>query len=362
MQQPLTILGIETSCDETAACVLELESDNETRILADHVASQDAIHAPHGGIVPELASRQHLQVLAPMVGRTLNEAGLKARDLDCVVATSRPGLLGSLLVGLSFAKSFAWSLQKPFIGVSHLEGHLNAPFLERPDISYPHTALLVSGGHTALYQCTDFGQYKLIGNTRDDAAGEAFDKVAKLLDLGYPGGPIIDRMAKGGDPKAIDFPRGNVRGRPFDFSFSGVKTAVRYYLENSPGSRTRLAARQVPSPESVINGSEIADVCASFQEAVVDSLVEKTIAAAKKFNDKTILLTGGVACNSRLRHKLKRTAGEENIDCIVSSPKFCTDNAAMIAYVGGRRLIKGERAGWDLNAYPTEMMRGPPPK
>lgn len=358
MNLPITVLAIETSCDETAACVLELESDNKTRILADHVASQDAIHAPHGGIVPELASRQHLQVLAPMVSRTLNEAGFKASDLDCVVATSRPGLLGSLLVGLSLAKSFAWSLQKPFIGVSHLEGHLNAPFLERPDIPYPHTALLVSGGHTALYQCTDFGQYELIGNTRDDAAGEAFDKVAKLLTLGYPGGPIIDRLAKEGNPKAHQFPRGNVRGRPFDFSFSGVKTAVRYYMERRV-SRARLAARQVACHASE---EEIQDICASFQEAVVDSLVGKTIAAAQKFNGKTLLLTGGVACNSRLRDKLKIAASEDDIDCIVSSPKFCTDNAAMIAYVGAKRLARGEKSGWDLNAYPTEMMRGPPPK
>ena len=344
----LTVLGIESSCDETAACVLRLGDGNATEILAQQVASQHEVHRPHGGIVPELASRQHLQVLAPMVQATMAESGCSLADLDGIVATSRPGLLGSLLVGLSYAKALAWSLDKPFVGVSHLAGHLNAPFLENPAITYPHTALLVSGGHTALYHCKAFGDYELIGATRDDAAGEAFDKVAKLLELGYPGGPIIDRLAKEGDPTTQQFPRGQVRGRPLDFSFSGVKTAVRYHLDKRSG---------VP-----LEDAEVKDVCASFQEAVVDALIAKTLAAAEHCGDKTILLTGGVACNSRLREKLQQAAEAVGLTCIVSSPPLCTDNAVMIAYTGAQHLARGERSGWDLNAEPTEIMRGPPPK
>ncbi len=364
----ITVLGIESSCDETAACVLQVSSNNHVEVLANDVASQHEIHRPHGGIVPELASRQHLQVLAPMVKATLKESGLEAHQLDGVVATTRPGLLGSLLVGLCFAKSFAWGLKKPFIGVSHLEGHLNAPFLEHPDISYPHLALLVSGGHTVLYRCQAFAEYELIGATRDDAAGEAFDKVAKMLDLGYPGGPIVDRLAKEGDPGAHDFPRSQVRGHPLDFSFSGVKTAVRYYIEKTgfpPLSKGRVREGSLltspQSPPSQGGEAAIANICASFQEAVVDSLIEKTLKAAREYGDKTVLLTGGVACNSRLRSKLSAACETEGIECVMSSPKYCTDNAAMIAYVGAKRLAHGETSPWDLNANPTEMLKGPPP-
>jgi hypothetical protein len=252
MNLPITVLAIESSCDETAACVLRLKKDNRAEILADHVASQDEVHAPHGGVVPELASRQHLQVLAPMVRETLHESGIVAADLDGIVATSRPGLLGSLLVGLSFAKSYAWTLDKPFIGVSHLEGHLNAPFLEYPDIPYPHTALMVSGGHTALYHCRDFGDCELIGATRDDAAGEAFDKVAKLLGLGYPGGPIIDRIARQGNPNAHNFPRGSVRGRPL---FLAVPCAAVLLILVLAGSRRRCA---ITSKKNAAGGPSLA--------------------------------------------------------------------------------------------------------
>lgn len=362
----LTTLAIETSCDETAVCVLRRFPDNRVEILADQVASQNEVHAPHGGIVPELASRRHIEILAPMVHATLNASGLEGSSLDGIVVTYRPGLLGSLLVGLCFAKAFAWALQKPFVGVSHLEGHLNAPFLEDPNITYPHTALLVSGGHTALYHCKDFGDYELVGATRDDAAGEAFDKVAMLLGLGYPGGPIIDERAKSGNPNAIAFPRGQVRGRPLDFSFSGLKTAVRYYVEQQGQEKDvsreeYLVSRKQSSFASrfTLHDPRIPDISASFQEAVVDSLIEKTLAAAEHFGDKTILLTGGVACNSRLREKLSEAATEAGLTCIVSSPQYCTDNAAMIAYVGARRLARGESSPLDLNAFPTEMMTGP---
>lgn len=351
----LTVLAIESSCDETAACVLRLRDSGEAEILASRVASQDEVHRPHGGVVPELASRQHLKILTPLVQETLAASGLAASALEGVVATARPGLLGSLLVGLSFAKAFAWTLNKPFIGVSHLEGHLNAPYLETPGISYPHIGLLVSGGHTALYHCRAFGDDALIGATRDDAAGEAFDKVAKMLKLAYPGGPVIDQLAKSGDPKYHQFPRGQVKGRPLDFSFSGLKTAVRYYLERRGGSLCPPDQLEQLAPTE----SELHNICAAFQEAVVDSLIEKTLAAAKQFGDKTVLLTGGVACNSRLREKITEVAQDQGLSCIVSSPQYCTDNAAMIAYVGARRLARGESSPWDLNAYPTEIMKGP---
>ena len=333
----MIVLGIESSCDESAACVMRMAA-NGPEILAQQISSQHEVHAPHGGIVPELASRRHIEVVAPLVRETLAAARCTGQDLDGIAVTHRPGLLGSLLVGLCFAKAYAWTLQKPFVGVSHLEGHLNSPFLEHANIAYPHIALLASGGHTALYHVTAFDDYRLIGATRDDAAGEAFDKVAQLLELGYPGGPVIDRLAKEGDPQAIDFPRGTVKGHPLDFSFSGLKTAVRRYLEDKP-------AVAIPN------------ICASFQEAVVDALVEKTMAAAQQFETETVLLTGGVACNSRLRTKLHQAAEGAGKKCIVSSPQYCTDNAAMIAYVGAKHLERGDRSPWDLNAYPTERLK-----
>jgi len=337
----ITVLGIETSCDETAACVLRLNEHPE--ILSERVASQHETHAPHGGIVPELASRRHLETLAPMITEVLNEAQLSTQDLNGIVVTHRPGLLGALLVGLSFAKAFAWKNGLPFIGVSHLEAHLNAPFLEHRDIPYPHTALLVSGGHTAIYQCLGFEDFSLIGATRDDAAGEAYDKVAKLLDLGYPGGPIIDKLAKEGNPEAIKFPHGEVRGRPNDFSFSGLKTAVMRHLNSK-------------------SATEVKDLCASFQEAVVDTLIKKTIRVAGENQSQAILLTGGVACNSRLRLKLKEASEQADIRFYVSSPHYCTDNAAMVAYLGAKKLAQGETSSLDLNAIATEIAKGPPPK
>ncbi len=341
-----TVLGIETSCDETAVCALQLSKEGQPNILAEQVASQHETHAPHGGVVPELASRRHSETLAPMVTEVIESSGLSLEQLNGIAVTHRPGLLGSLLVGLSFAKSLAWRLEIPFLGVSHLEAHLNAPFLEFGAIPYPHTGLLVSGGHTANYHCRDFGTYELIGATRDDAAGEAYDKVAKMLKLGYPGGPIIDRLAKEGNPEAISFPHGEVRGRPHDFSFSGLKTAVARHIQTyaAGGASTELAV--------------LPDICASFQEAVVQTLVTKTMRAATEFESKAILLTGGVACNSRLRTVLKEAAEEEGFLFFVSSPKYCTDNAAMVAYLGARKLARGESSAPDLNAIATEIVKG----
>lgn len=313
----MIVLGIETSCDETAVAVLDLDKKGRAKILSNLIASQHEIHLPYGGIFPELASRRHIEVLRPMVEEGLKTAGVNQKKLDGIAVTHAPGLVGSLLVGLSFAKAYAFGLQIPFIGVNHLEGHLNAPFLEGPKIPYPQIGLVVSGGHTALYFIRKFGDYRFLGGTLDDAAGEAFDKVAKVLGLGYPGGPEIDRLARQGNPAAVKFPKPRTKG--YDFSFSGLKTAVK--LRGGEG--------------------ETQDVCASFQEIVVDVLIEKTLAAAKAKRCKNIVVTGGVACNSRLREKMKAR---------FAPPEFCTDNAAMIAYVGGRRLMEGERSPLSLNA------------
>ncbi len=330
----LLILGIETSCDETAVAVLDLRS-RKPKILSNLIASQDEIHLPYGGIFPELASRRHIEVLSPMVQESLKFAGISQGKIQGVAVTNAPGLIGSLLVGLSFAKAYAMGLKIPFIGVSHLEGHLNAPFLEHSEIRYPYIGLVVSGGHTALYFVKQFGNYQFLGGTRDDAAGEAFDKVAKILGLGYPGGPVIDKMAKEGNPAAIKFPKPKMKG--YDFSFSGLKTAVKQVAEPRPA---------------------LPDLCASFQETVVDLLIEKTMAAAKNRRCKTILVTGGVACNSRLREKLTAITKESKKKVYFASPVFCTDNAAMIAYVGGRHLQMGQQSPLSLNAVANLSLRG----
>ena len=319
----MIIMGIETSCDETAVAVLEM--GKKTKILSNLIASQHEIHLPYGGIFPELASRRHIEVIRPMVEEALKQAGVAQSKLEGIAVTHAPGLVGSLLVGLSFAKAYAYGLGIPFIGVNHLEGHLNAPFLEHPKISYPQIGLVVSGGHTALYFIRKFGDYQFLGGTRDDAAGEAFDKVAKMLGLGYPGGPIIDKKAKEANPDAVKFSKPKMKG--YDFSFSGLKTAVKTMKDPPP----------------------VPDLCASFQETVVDILMEKTLAAAKAKKCKNILVTGGVACNSRLKEKMKTA--------YFASPIFCTDNAAMIAYVGGRYLQMGQRSPLSLNAVANLSLR-----
>ncbi len=322
----MIILGIETSCDETAVAVLDM--GKRTKIVSNLIASQHEIHAPFGGIFPELASRRHIEVIRPLVEDALKEAGVSQEEIGGIAVTHSPGLVGSLLVGLSFAKAYAFGLKIPFIGVSHLEGHLNAPFLEHEGITYPHIGLVVSGGHTALYLVKKFGDYQFLGGTRDDAAGEAFDKVAKILGLGYPGGPIIDKRAREGDPNAVKFPKPKLKG--YDFSFSGLKTAARQMIEKT-----------TPKTENL---------CASFQETVVDILIEKTLAAAKTRRCKAVLVTGGVACNSRLRIKLTESAKEAGRKAYFASPILSADNAAMIAYVGGRYLRMGRTSPLSLNA------------
>ncbi len=369
----MIILGIETSCDETAAAVMELKANGKkaptTKLLANRIASQHEIHAPFGGVFPELASRRHIEVIQPIVAEALKTAQITPGDLDGIAVTNRPGLVGSLLVGLSFAKSYAYGLGIPFLGVNHLEGHLHAPMIEHPEISYPHIGLIVSGGHTALYLVKGFGDFRFLGGTRDDAAGEAFDKVAKILGLGYPGGPIVDKMAKQGNPAAFRFTKPKMP--KYDFSFSGLKTAVKSVLQKGQGSegpfaepsheslsktggpRTEGAAeRRLSAADGRSHGNLVflQDVCASFQETAVDILIEKTLAAAKAYRCKTVLVTGGVACNSRLRAKMAEAAKAAKKISYFASPILSTDNAAMIAYAGGRRLMAQEFSPLELNA------------
>jgi N6-L-threonylcarbamoyladenine synthase len=332
-------LGIETSCDETAAAVLT----DGRHVRSSVIASQEALHAPFGGIVPELASRRHVEAVWPVVREALTSAGATLDDLDGIAATAGPGLIGSLLVGLSFGKALAFAIDLPLVGVNHLEGHLYAALLEHEDLIFPFTGLIASGGHTHLYLAEAQGQYRLLGRTRDDAAGEAFDKVAKFLGLGYPGGPLIEDRARKGDPDAIRFPRPSPQGGAYDFSFSGLKTAVLNYVK---GLGYRVEGGGGPPLDPAL----IADVCAGFQEALVDALVRVTLAAAKASASIRIVVAGGVACNWRLRSKLTQRAADECIEVYYPTPSLCTDNAAMIAAAGYPRLLRGERAPLSLNA------------
>ena len=328
----MIVLGIESSCDETAAAVLA----DGRRVLSSVVASQDAIHAPYGGVVPELASRRHLEVIVPVVRKALADAGLGLTDLDGVAVTQGPGLVGSLLGGCAVAKSLAYVHALPLVGVNHLEGHIYAAFLTDDPPEHPFLALVVSGGHTALYHARAPLTYSLVGQTRDDAAGEAFDKVAKLLGLGFPGGPVIERTAVEGDPKAITFPLAQMTDGAADFSFSGVKTSVSLHVK-----------RRGP-----LGRAEVADVAASFQATVVKMLVRKTVKAALHHGIKRIVLTGGVAANGPLRAGLEAAAIEHGLRLHVPPRHLCTDNAAMITAAGSARLAAGERASLTLNAVP----------
>jgi N6-L-threonylcarbamoyladenine synthase len=323
------ILGIETSCDETAAAVVE----RATRVRSSVVASQIDRHARYGGVVPEIASRAHVELLTPVVAQALVESGVADQDIEAVAATAGPGLVGSLLVGVSAAKAFALVWGVPFVAVNHLEGHLYAAFLEEPDLEPPLVVLLVSGGHTLLVHMEDHGRYRILGSTIDDAAGEAFDKVARFLGLGYPGGPVIDRIAADGDPHAIAFPRAML-DRDYDFSFSGLKTAVVNHVRKHPDVAT-------------------ADVAASFQEAVVDVLVTKARRAARDVGAKGLCLGGGVAANSSLRSRFVEACDEDGIRPFVPSRSMCTDNAAMIAAAGWWRLRSDGPSPLDTGATPN---------
>ncbi len=333
----MKILGIESSCDETAVAIID-----SGRILSSLVATQHDVHERFGGVVPELASRRHMENIVPLIGGALQEASICLDDVGGIAVTNAPGLVGSLLVGISMAKGIAYSKEIPLIGINHLEGHLNAATLEFGEVPTPYVGLVVSGGHTSLYLVEDFGNYTLLGATRDDAAGEAFDKVAKLLGLGYPGGPAIDMASVSGDSKAFKFSRPQfsnrtlkgVTPREFDFSFSGIKTAVLHLYKKQEDA----------------SGNFISDLAASFQESVAKILVDQLVAAAKKYNTKAVVISGGVAANRRLRSLLKERAGEEGIESFIPSMEFCTDNAAMIAYVGWRRLGLGEKSDFTLNA------------
>jgi len=328
----MVILGVESSCDDAAAAVIETTQPGVAIVRSSVVANQDAIHRRYGGIVPELASRNHVVTILPVIHEALETAGCELGDLDALAVTRGPGLVGSLLVGLMCVKGIAQSTGLPMVTVNHIEGHLLAPLIEHR-VEMPYLALVVSGGHSALFIVEDFGSYRRIGRTRDDAAGEAFDKVAKMMGLGYPGGKVIDDLARRGNPARIKLPRARVRNAPFDFSFSGIKTAVAMLLADSSA-----------------NAIEPADLAASFQEAVVDMLIRPTIAAAREHDIETIALTGGVAANSRLRSRLTETAAAEGRRVVAPALKYCTDNAAMIAIAGSWRLLRGERDPLDLDA------------
>jgi N6-L-threonylcarbamoyladenine synthase len=328
------ILALETSCDETAAAIVE----DGRRVLADVVSTQIDIHRRWGGVVPELASRNHVVQVMPVVDEALSRSGLSPAELDAVAVTSGPGLVGALLVGVQVAKALALAWQKPLVRVNHLEGHLVAAFLADPPPAFPYLGLVVSGGHTSLYAARAFGDYRLLGQTRDDAAGEAFDKGAKLLGLPYPGGVAIDRLAKEGDAKAHRFPKAIVKGADLDFSFSGLKTALLHHVRK----------------HGVPEGTALADLCASYQEAIVRALVEKAFRAARRLQFERLVLAGGVAANSRLRAAVQERAGEyEGMTVFVPPVRLCTDNAAMIAVAGTHALLRGERAGPELNADPA---------
>ncbi len=324
-------LGIETSCDETAAAVLR-----DAAVLSSVVSSQVKIHEKYGGVVPELASREHLKNILPVIREALGRASVRLTDIGLVAVTCAPGLIGALLVGVSVAKAIAYARNIPFIGVHHGEGHILAALIEYPDLGFPYVALLASGGHTALYHVRAFGDYRMLGQTRDDAAGEAFDKVAKLLDLPYPGGPVIDRLAQEGNPEAIRFPRGRREG--FDFSFSGLKTAVR--------NRVALFKSQDGGLDPKL---DIRDVAASFQAAVVDVLVEKTIGAARETGANRIVVAGGVAANSALRKRMREVADAKGVGLYLPGMDLCIDNAAMIALTGYLHFQRGERSSLGLN-------------
>ena len=335
MIQVKHILGIETSCDETASAVLR----NDFRILSNVVLSQDEIHAPYGGIVPELASRQHLRSINFIVRESLSRAGLELDEIDAYAVTQGPGLIGSLLVGLSFAKGLAYYFQKPLVGIDHLQAHIEGAFLEQRDIPFPSLALVVSGGHTSTFLMKKKLKYELIGRTRDDAAGETLDKIAKFLDLGYPGGPVIEKLAAKGNPQSFPFALPRMTDRSFDLSFSGLKTAALKQIKENHISR---------------DNPQLFDFLASFEKAIVRALLDNMARIITRFKPKALILCGGVARNRRLRTQFSKLAEEQCLPSFIPSPKLCTDNAAMVASLALERLKRQKKITLTLglDAYP----------
>lgn len=330
----ILILGIESSCDETAASVVK----NGRTVLSNIISSQIDIHTLYGGVVPEIASRKHIERINYVIEEALGKANVVLEDIDAIGVTYGPGLVGALLVGVAEAKAIAYASGTPLVGVHHIEGHISANYIENPDLEPPFMCLVVSGGHTHLVVVRDYGKYEVIGRTRDDAAGEAFDKVARAIGLGYPGGPKIDQLAKEGKADAIDFPRASVDGAPFDFSFSGLKSAVLNYIN------------MCQMKEIEINK---ADVAASFQKSVVDSLTARAVLACREYHMDKLAIAGGVASNSAIRSAFENECERHRIKFYHPSPVFCTDNAAMIGVAAYYEYLAGTRHGWDLNAIPN---------
>ena len=334
MKEDTLILAIESSCDETAAAVVR----NGREVLSNIISSQIALHTLYGGVVPEIASRKHIEKINQVIEEALQQAGVTLKDIDAIAVTYGPGLVGALLVGVSAAKAISFATGIPLVGVHHIEGHISANYIENKALEPPFVCLVVSGGHSHLVKVKDYGEYEIMGRTRDDAAGEAFDKVARAIGLGYPGGPKIDKVSKEGNPDAIQFPRAKVADSVYDFSFSGLKSAVLNYLNSCE-----------------MKGIEIcqADVAASFQKAVVDVLVEHSMQAVRECGMKKFAIAGGVASNSSLRSALETACTERGIEFYHPSPILCTDNAAMIGAAGYYEYRKGVRSGYDLNAVPN---------
>lgn len=330
----IIILAIESSCDETAAAVVK----NGREVLSNVISSQIDLHTLYGGVVPEIASRKHIEKINQVTEQALSDANMTWDDITAIAVTYGPGLVGALLVGVSYAKSLAWALKKPLIGVHHIEGHISANYIENKELEPPFMCLVVSGGHSHLVKVADYGEYDILGKTRDDAAGEAFDKVARAIGLGYPGGPKIDKVSNDGNPVAIEFPRAKVANNEYDFSFSGLKSAVLNYLNTME-----------------MKGEEVsqADVAASFQQAVVDVLVGHSMRAIEEYGFNKFAIAGGVASNSHLRAAFEDACNKRGVSFYRPSPIFCTDNAAMIGVAGYYEFMKGMRSDWNLNAVPN---------
>ena len=333
-EKDVLILAIESSCDETAAAVVK----NGREVLSNVISSQIALHTLYGGVVPEIASRKHIEKINQVIQEALDEAHVTLDDIDAIGVTYGPGLVGALLVGVAAAKAISYAKKIPLVGVHHIEGHISANYIENKDLEPPFLCLVVSGGHTHLVKVADYGKYEILGRTRDDAAGEAFDKVARAIGLGYPGGPKIEKAAREGDPMAIPFPKAKVNDNPYDFSFSGVKSAVLNYINGCKMKNIEI----VP-----------ADIAASFQKAVTDVLIAHAMHAAEEFKIDKLAIAGGVASNSVLRDGMREACEKRGISFYHPSPIFCTDNAAMIGAAAYYEYLAGTRHGWDLNAVPN---------